>query len=46
MQVEDLDGNVLRPGSDSKENEPTEEWMDMQDKRWIPIPEGGWKLAE
>jgi hypothetical protein len=46
MQVEDLDGNVLRLGSDSKENEPTGEWMDKQGKRWVPIPEGGWRLAE
>jgi len=41
MQVEDLDGNVLRLGSDSRENEPTGEWMDMEGKRWVPIPEGG-----
>ena len=46
MQVEDLDGNVLRLGSDSKENEPTGEWLDMQGKRWVPIPEGGWRLVE
>ena len=46
MQVEDLDGNVLRLGSDSKENEPAGEWLDMQGKRWVPIPDGGWKLAE
>src|ERR1043165_9652361 len=29
MQVEDLDGNVLRLGSDAKEGEPSGEWMDM-----------------
>jgi hypothetical protein len=46
MQVEDLDGNVLRLGSDSKENEHAGEWLDMQGKRWVPIPEGGWKPAE
>ena len=46
MQVEDLDGNVLRLGSDSKENEPAGEWLDMQGKRWVRIPEGGWRLAE
>jgi catechol 2,3-dioxygenase-like lactoylglutathione lyase family enzyme len=46
MQVADLDGNVLRLGSDSKENEPTGEWLDMHGKRWAPIPEGGWRLVE
>jgi len=46
MQVEDLDGNVLRLGSDSKENEPAGEWLDMQGKRWVPIPEGGWRPVE
>jgi len=46
MQVEDPDGNVLRLGSDSKENEPAGEWLDMQGKRWVPIPEGGWRPVE
>ena len=38
MQVEDLDGNVLRFGSDSKKNEPIGEWLDMYGKRWPPQP--------
>jgi len=46
MQVEDLDGNVLRLGSENKENEPIGEWLDMDGNRWIPTPEGGWKRAE
>ncbi|HEU4457447.1 MAG TPA: glyoxalase superfamily protein [Longimicrobium sp.] len=46
MQVEDLDGNVLRIGSDSREGEPTGEWLDMHGRRWIPQPGGGWKLAD
>jgi predicted enzyme related to lactoylglutathione lyase len=46
MQVEDLDGNVLRLGSESKVDEPTGEWLDMQGKRWIPMSEGGWKQVE
>lgn len=38
MQVEDIDGNVLRLGSEPKENEPFGEWLDMDGKRWPPIP--------
>ncbi len=34
MHVEDPDGNVLRFGSESRENEPFGEWMDMRGKRW------------
>lgn len=33
MQVEDLDGNVLRLGSEPKENQPTGEWLDMDGRR-------------
>ena len=46
MQVEDLDGNILRMGSDSKKNEPIGEWFDMYSARWLPEPGGGWKRAE
>ncbi|MGA9529566.1 MAG: hypothetical protein WBS24_15730 [Terriglobales bacterium] len=46
MQVEDLDGNVLRMGSDNKKDQPTGEWLDMQGQRWLPQPQGGWKRAE
>ena len=46
MQVEDLDGNVLRLGSDPNANEPTGEWLDMGGRRWLPQAGGGWKLAE
>ncbi len=35
MQVEDLDGNILRLGSDSKPGEPIGEWLDMRGRRWI-----------
>jgi len=45
MQVEDLDGNVLRLGSEPKK-EPVGEWLDMEGRRWVPNPEGGWKRAE
>jgi len=42
MQVEDLDGNVLRMGSEPKPNEPFGEWLDMRGDVWAPNPEGGW----
>ena len=35
MQVEDLDGNVLRLGSDSRPGEPEGEWLDMYGRRWL-----------
>ena len=38
MQVEDIDGNVLRLGSEPKQNVPFGEWLDMDGKRWPPIP--------
>jgi catechol 2,3-dioxygenase-like lactoylglutathione lyase family enzyme len=43
MQVEDLDGNVLRCGSDPKESEPTGLWLDMYGAHWERLPDGGWK---
>jgi catechol 2,3-dioxygenase-like lactoylglutathione lyase family enzyme len=36
MQVEDLDGNVLRFGSDSIPGEPYGEWLDMHGRLWPP----------
>lgn len=35
MQVEDLDGNVLRLGSDPRPCEPDGEWLDMYGRRWL-----------
>jgi hypothetical protein len=35
MQVEDLDGNVLRLGSDPRAGEPDGEWLDMYGHRWL-----------
>jgi len=46
MQVEDLDGNVLRLGSDPKKDEPTGEWLDMDRQRWHPSADGGWTRAD
>ena len=43
MQIEDLDGHVLRIGSDSKEGQPFGPWLDMHGRYWRPAPEGGWK---
>lgn len=34
IQVQDLDGNVLRFGSDSLPNVPYGPWMDMKGKLW------------
>ena len=36
MQVEDPDGNVLRFGSDSKEDEPFGLFLDMHGRLWPP----------
>jgi len=46
MQVEDPDGNILRCGSESKENTPVGEWLDMNGVRWIMTPDGGWNRAD
>jgi catechol 2,3-dioxygenase-like lactoylglutathione lyase family enzyme len=46
MQVEDPDGNVLRIGSDPKEDEPFGEWLDMHGRKWVRLSDGGWKPLE
>ena len=46
LHVEDLDGNVLRLGSDNKPGEPFGDWLDMRGVRWRLDPEGGWTRAE
>jgi len=40
MQIEDLDGNILRMGSEPKAGEPEGEWLDMYGGRWIRTAEG------
>ncbi len=35
MQVEDLDGNILRLGSEPRAGEPDGEWLDMYGRRWL-----------
>jgi catechol 2,3-dioxygenase-like lactoylglutathione lyase family enzyme len=42
MQIEDLDGNVLRFGSDPKAGEPVGEWLDMHGDAWVKNPDGGY----
>jgi catechol 2,3-dioxygenase-like lactoylglutathione lyase family enzyme len=46
MQIEDLDGNVLRIGSDNRIDQPIGEWLDMHGRRWVKSPDGGWIRAE
>jgi hypothetical protein len=41
MQIEDLDGNVLRMGSEPKDGQPTGEWLDMRGQRWVQ-KDGTW----
>lgn len=45
MHVEDLDGNVLRLGSEPLADHPVGEWLDMDGDTWVPTPEGGWTRA-
>ena len=42
MQVEDLDGNVLRLGSDPKRDQPVGEWLDMRGEVWTMSSSGEW----
>ena len=41
MQVEDLDGNVLRMGSEPIAGQPFGEWLDMDGVAWPPASEAG-----
>lgn len=43
LQVEDLDGNVLRLGSEPRADASTGEWLDMQGHRWRKRPAGAWE---
>jgi hypothetical protein len=40
VQVSDLDGNVLRMGSDRIPGKPEGPWLDMRGDRWLRTPEG------
>jgi hypothetical protein len=46
MQVEDLDGNVLRLGSEPRKGEPEGEWLDMHGDAWRKSPDGGWTRVD
>lgn len=46
LQVEDLDGNVLRLGSDPRRGEPFGEWLDMHGEAWVRSAEGDWIRVE
>jgi catechol 2,3-dioxygenase-like lactoylglutathione lyase family enzyme len=41
MQIEDLDGNVLRMGSEPKPGVAFGDWRDMHGDLWERTPEGG-----
>jgi catechol 2,3-dioxygenase-like lactoylglutathione lyase family enzyme len=41
MQIEDLDGNVLRMGSEPKQG-PFGPWRDMNGDLWFQEPDGRW----
>lgn len=43
MQVEDLDGNVLRIGSDARNDRPPGDWLDMHGRRWGQRGMGVWE---
>jgi predicted enzyme related to lactoylglutathione lyase len=40
LQVEDLDGNVLRIASAKRQGAPFGEWLDMYGKKWKPLGAG------
>jgi len=42
LQVVDLDGNVLRLGSEPMKDRPLGEWLDMRGDRWRRNREGSW----
>jgi hypothetical protein len=46
MQIEDLDGNVLRLGSEPQAGAPYGEWLDMRGDRWTLSPSGEWLRVE
>lgn len=46
MQIEDLDGNVLRLGSGPRTGEPVGEWLDMQGEAWVQSADGDWTRVD
>ena len=45
MQIEDPDGNVIRFGSEPKEDQPFGNWLDMNGDVWTRESGGGWTKA-
>lgn len=45
-QAMDLDGHVLRFGSDLRAGEPMGDWLDAAGQRWLPDADGGWRQAD
>jgi catechol 2,3-dioxygenase-like lactoylglutathione lyase family enzyme len=45
MQVEDLDGNILRLGAEPKPDQPIGEWLDMNGNRWTMTAPNQWSRA-
>jgi catechol 2,3-dioxygenase-like lactoylglutathione lyase family enzyme len=46
MQIEDLDGNVLRIGSDTRKDKPAGKWRDMNGRVWEPRGDGRWECVQ
>jgi hypothetical protein len=42
MQIEDLDGNVLRMGAEPKDGAPMGEWLDSRGEAWVKSAAGEW----
>ncbi|MBI1795571.1 MAG: VOC family protein [Candidatus Eisenbacteria bacterium] len=43
FQVADLDGNVMRIGSEPRKGEPEREWLDGSGRLWVRQPSGRWE---
>jgi hypothetical protein len=42
MQIEDIDGNVLRMGAEPKDGVAEGEWLDGNGQAWVKSPAGEW----
>jgi len=42
MQIEDIDGNVLRIGAESKDGVPMGAWLDARGQIWVKSATGEW----
>jgi hypothetical protein len=45
-QIMDPDEHVLRFGADLRAGEQMGEWLDGAGRRWLPTPDGGWRLGD